>query len=300
MQSLATVVEAEGPGVGIPARSERQAMDWSLVLASQGIEAIIDHQPVSGSWILWVTGPEHSRALGAIRQYRLENRRWNWRQDLVWPEVTFHWGVLFWVTIMAVVFWLNEATGDALVTAGAMNNLVPATGQWGRLVTAVSLHADVGHLAVNMATGIVLLGLAMGRFGPGVAVFTALAGGVGGNAAGLLIRGQPYLGLGSSGMVMAALGLLTAQSVSLLRRPPRPWRPVAACVFGGLLLFVLLGVNPESDVLAHAAGFAVGLAAGIVLALASPAGPVRAGVDRIFAVLAGIVAAAAWAWALRG
>ena len=33
----------------IPTRSEKQAMDWSLVLISQGIEAVIEHQPETAS-----------------------------------------------------------------------------------------------------------------------------------------------------------------------------------------------------------------------------------------------------------
>jgi hypothetical protein len=44
----------------IPARTRRQAMDWSLVLTSQGIEHTIEHQEETG-WItsvsiVWKTG----------------------------------------------------------------------------------------------------------------------------------------------------------------------------------------------------------------------------------------------------
>ena len=43
----------------IRAHSERQAMDWSLVLASQGIEAVIERHPDTGVWRLWVAPEEH-------------------------------------------------------------------------------------------------------------------------------------------------------------------------------------------------------------------------------------------------
>ena len=64
----------------IPARSRRQAMDWSLVLISQGIEAHIEYCEETGGWALGVPVAEHEGALEAIRQYRLENRRWPWRR----------------------------------------------------------------------------------------------------------------------------------------------------------------------------------------------------------------------------
>jgi len=52
----------------------------------------------------------------------------------------------------------------------------------------------------------------MARFGPGQALLAALLAGAVGNAAGLALRTEHYIGLGASGMVMGGLGLLTAQS----------------------------------------------------------------------------------------
>src|SRR5207249_726919 len=71
------------------ARHRQQAMDWSLVLLSQGIESVVA-QSESG-WTLLVEPQDHARALAALRQYQLENRGWHWRQKMSWPQVTFHW-----------------------------------------------------------------------------------------------------------------------------------------------------------------------------------------------------------------
>ncbi len=71
----------------IPARSRGQAMDWSLVLASQGIEHVIEGPDETGwprnprsseppgpyaplGWGLLVAEPDHGAALTAIRLYR--------------------------------------------------------------------------------------------------------------------------------------------------------------------------------------------------------------------------------------
>ena len=75
----------------IPVRTERQAMDWSLVLVSQGIEAIIERDPEANLWRLVIDAPDYPRALQAIRLYRAENRHQMWRQQLPWTGLVFDW-----------------------------------------------------------------------------------------------------------------------------------------------------------------------------------------------------------------
>ena len=58
----------------IPVRSQRQAMDWSLVLISQGIEVTIDPGDEGAGWGLLVPRQDCARALQTLRQYRRENR----------------------------------------------------------------------------------------------------------------------------------------------------------------------------------------------------------------------------------
>src|SRR5688500_16356435 len=58
----------------IPVKSERQAMDWSLVLVSQGIESTIERVPESDRWQLSVPSGDYARAVQALRQYHVENK----------------------------------------------------------------------------------------------------------------------------------------------------------------------------------------------------------------------------------
>ncbi len=258
------------------------------MLASQGITVTIDHLPDGPGWVLWVEPGQEAAALDSLRQYRQENRAWRLRRRLRNLSVSFHWGVLLWAWVLIGLHWLADATGGALEAAGAMHHAVRATGDWWRLVTATTLHADVGHLAANVSTGLLVLGLAMGRYGAGWALLTSLLAGALGNLGGLLLHPRPYLGLGASGVVMGALGLLTVQSLGLWRHPRAAWRSVVAGLLAGGLLFVLLGLNPRSDVVAHAGGFLGGLGAGAGLNfLPARFGP-RTGAD----ILAGVVAVA--------
>jgi rhomboid protease GluP len=113
----------------------------------------------------------------------------------------------------------------------------------------------------------VLLGLAMGRYGTGFGLLAAYLSGVGGNLLALWFYPEPHRSLGASGMVTGCLGLLAVQSIFLLRRHRKATRVFIAGVLGGLMLFVLLGLSPGTDVVAHLGGFATGLLAGGVLAL---------------------------------
>jgi membrane associated rhomboid family serine protease len=251
----------------IPARTRRQAMDWSLVLASQGIEHTIDRDEATG-WTLSVAETDYEKAQTQIRQYRLENRHWRWRQPVFQPGLFFDWSSLAWVFLNIFFYWLSEARADLRLT-GMMNGAALAHGEWWRLFTAMWLHADLAHLAMNVVIGFLFVGLVMGRYGPGVGLLAAYLAGLGGNLAAWLVYDPNQHSLGASGMVMGTLGLLAVQSAGLLkRRNTNTFRLFASGIFAGLLLFVFLGVSPESDVVAHLGGFVTGLLLGSLLAIA--------------------------------
>ena len=243
-------------------------MDWSLVLASQGIEHTVQHDEATG-WSLTVAGADHEKALAQIHLYRLENQQWRWRRPIFQPGLFFDWSSLAWVLLNILFFWWSKVR-DVLRTTGIMDGAAVAHGQWWRLFTATWLHADIAHLATNMVFGFLFLGLVMGRYGPGVGLLAAYFAGVGGNFVAWRVYGESYLSLGASGVVMGALGLLAVQSVTLLRRRnANTIRLFATGIMGAVLLFVFLGVSPESDVVAHFGGFITGLLLGLPLAFAA-------------------------------
>ena len=242
-------------------------MDWSLVLASQGIEHIIDHDDETG-WTLAVSEAEHEKALTVIRLYRQENRHWRWRQPVFQPGLIFDWSSLVWV-LLAIFFYAWSETNANLRNFGMMDRAALTHGEWWRLFTATWLHADIGHLAANAVFGLIFLGLAMGRYGPGVGLLAAYLAGVGGNVAAGWVHDANAFGLGASGVVMGALGLLSFPSFPLLKKGnANIFRLMAGSVMGGILLFVFVGVSPESDVVAHLGGFIAGVLLGSLLSLA--------------------------------
>ncbi|MDB6018832.1 MAG: Rhomboid family protein, partial [Pedosphaera sp.] len=96
----------------------------------------------------------------------------------------------------------------------------------------------------------------------------AYLAGAAGNVASLMLNASPFYGLGASGMIMGALGLLTAQSVPLKQAPRLPAKYLLGGMVAGIMLFLLLGLSPGSDFVAHLGGFLAGLIFGLALSSA--------------------------------
>ena len=62
-------------------------------------------------------------------------------------------------------------------------------------------------------------------------------------------------------------GLLTVHSIATFKQDPDRKRLAARGVFGGILLLVLFGLNPQSDVIAHVGGFLGGVGIGLLMLL---------------------------------
>ena len=250
-------------GMMLPVRSFGQAMDWSLVLVSQGIENSIEQS--EAGWHLWVATADAPFARETLRLYEAENRARRWRRDVFHSGVWFDGASVGWAVTVIFFYWLN-AQGGGLRSAGLMDAQAVWGGEWWRLLTAIWLHGDLGHLAMNLAIGVPLVGLAMGSCGSGTGFLAALLAGAMGNIATLVFSIGPHRSLGASGLIMGALGLLTAQGLAVRYPTPVARRIAVGGLVGGIMLFVLLGLSPGTDVVAHAGGFVGGLFLGALLA----------------------------------
>jgi len=281
----------------ISARSRREAMDWGLVLASQGIEAAVEKSP--SHWFLMVQAQDFDRAQAILRQYRAENRGWAWKQPLPQTGMLFHWGGLGWAAAIVAFYYWSAVRFPGVSGAGILDSEKVRHGQWWRLWTAITLHENAPHLVSNATTGFILMGLAMARYGVGVALLASYLAGWVGNVASLKVYAEPHQSLGASGMVMGALGLVTAQSFSHWRKYPLGTRLFFRALAGGALILALLGFSPDSDMAAHVGGFMAGAIFGGLLSLAPPErlqrGPANA--SALLALAALLVAT--WHLALR-
>ncbi len=268
----------------IPARSRQLALDWSLVLISQGIESTIHRSAEEGGWGLLVNAGEYTKALSTLRQYQVENRGWPWRQEMPWPVLRFDWRCLGWGILLGA-FYLAGGPGTRTLARGVMDTKAVSAGEWWRIFTAMQLHENLGHLMSNLSIGILLLGIAMARYGAGLGLLSAYLAGAGGNVLSLTLNARPFLGLGASGMVMGALGLIAAQSLAFSKLRHKPWKYVIGGGAAGVLLFLLFGLSPNSDVMAHFGGFVCGCIFGALLMFV-PIRQIKAAKLDLFASLA--------------
>ncbi len=321
----------------LTARSERQAMDWGLALISQGIPAVIDREEVSerqsegasekaseepiegvvdhppnppnpphmgpspqgvrrSRWCLRVEPDALERARAVVLEYRRENRRFAWHRTAIAARpLSWNPRAVSWVLVLCAIHALLPL---ALRSAGWLEvAALRQHGQWWRLFTATWLHADVAHLASNVGTGALTLGFAMGRYGPGTALCLSLVAGAAANIPGVLLRDPTARALGASGVVMAALGLLVGHAVVWWRISRYASKPVWISLGAGVFLFLTLGVNPVSDVLAHAGGFVGGILLGALAAW------FRWGrFEKLWALAYAVLAVWPWlcAWVARG
>jgi membrane associated rhomboid family serine protease len=231
-----------------------------------------------------------------VLEYRRENRRFAWhRTAIVARPLSWNPTAVPWVLVLCAIHALLPM---ALRSAGWVEvAALRQHGQWWRLFTGTWLHADVAHLASNVGTGALTLGFAMGRYGPGTALCLSLVAGAAANIPGVLLRDPTARALGASGVVMAALGLLVGHAVVWWRISRYASKPVWISLGAGVFLFLTLGVNPVSDVLAHAGGFVGGILLGALAAW------FRWGrFEKLWALAYAVLAVGPWlcAWVARG
>ena len=100
-------------------------------------------------------------------------------------------------------------------------------------------------------------------------------------------------------MMMGALGLLCVQSFGLWRKNPKAARYILSGGVAGFLLFVLFGLDPGSDVLAHLGGFVAGLVFGAGLSIVPEKTLQQKSVNVVGFVVVAILIAVTWGLALR-
>jgi membrane associated rhomboid family serine protease len=162
-------------------------------------------------------------------------------------------------------FWV---TGTA---AGAspwfeLGELVPErfwAGEWWRIMTAATLHADWGHMLGN-ASFLLVLGWGAGeRVGPGVMLGLFLATAAGGFAVDMAI-GPAARTLGASGGLFGLLGVAAGHGVRSVHGSALRVRQRMRAFGAASMLLAWTAFSPESNVTAHVGGFLIGVVLGVM------------------------------------
>jgi rhomboid protease GluP len=256
--------------------------DRSVVLEAMGIPHEVQATS-DGRWALIVDDVDAPAAEAALAAWEVENPPR--AEPLAGPDGGWSLaGVAVGISIVAFNARFGLGPAGSLFQRGSADAARMLQGEWWRAATALTLHADLAHVAANAVAIGVFLGAVARRLGPALAIWLALVAGVAGNVLTALVLREGHVSIGASTAVFGALGTLSA-----LQAPRRgTWLTLGA----GVALLGLLGTGARADLLAHLFGFAVGVAEGLAVRRMTP--PRRSLLQPAIALLAVSPIVLAW------
>jgi membrane associated rhomboid family serine protease len=278
--------------------------DWSLALRSAGLPHRV--RRIGPGYGVFVPPAVLDQALAEVGRFEAENPPGVSDAAPPPPPPLVPAGTeMLAVLAAAAAFYVLTVSPGLLgmvpedwLRAGQADSGLILAGRWEMAVTALFLHGGPAHFLANAALGGVVLH-ALGRelrVGSAALLFV-LAGGLG-NLLNAVAHGPGHLSIGASTGVFGLVGGLAALRAARDGRITlrRAFVPVAA----GVGLLAMLGAEgKDTDLLAHAFGFAAGLGLGLPagLALRGRPAPGRCAGWFLGLVAAGL-AALAWTVAL--
>jgi len=318
--SLTTVLPDAGQearaALGQPGLRATRAREWALVLASQGIEAEIQ----AGEDRRLLVAPEEGvRAQRAIEAFLRENPPLDAAPDAA-PDTApdtapaspaslvdgLHDrspGVAGLIVGLALI-GLHVAIGDrnldhVAFAQGSADAYRIVNGEWWRALTALCLHADLGHVIGNALFGLYFVTAVCRALGAGLGLALIIASGAAGNLMNAASHGDFHDSVGFSTSVFGAVGILAGLALVRRQRAGIRGRRLLLPIGAGLGLLAMLGTTgARVDVWAHLYGLLAGGAMGLLAALTLRRAPTRPWQWLIGSASIGSVALA-WVWALR-
>jgi len=242
-----------------------------------GVASRVRREPEG--FALEVASEDAERAVELLAAYERENRA---REAPHVPEPSAEGGALAGVVVAAALLIFFRFTGPRdsagiWFERGSADAERILHGELWRTVTALTLHADLGHALANALFGALFIGAVCSALGAGVGCALVLLAGAGGNWLNATFQGTEHVSIGASTAVFGAVGLLSGMGVARWRRLPAARRHAWVPVGAGLAILAMLGTSgTRVDIWAHGFGLLVGAAVGIPLgfALRRPPGAV--------------------------
>ncbi len=236
---------------------------YSLVLSAADITHRIQYLEINHIEI-YVTTRQRERALYEIATYDRENR--DWPPAPVASDFSPTFRAMSAVVIGCLVFiyglsgewhlkswWFQKGAGDSSAIIEHFEIY--------RLVTALTLHADIVHLMGNCVLGGFLLHFFFHLTGNGIGLFAMLLSAALANLINVLIHGPGHMFVGFSTAVFSVIGMLCTISFALQTR--RLSLHFFMPVMAGSALLAFLGSSGErTDLGAHLFGLFAGLVFG--------------------------------------
>ena len=240
---------------------------WSFILTALGIPHHIQNK--DDVFHLLVPAEYKSLALQEITDYLSEGRDWPHKPNDPRPETGIQPPTLLLIGSLALFYavtgswdsntiWFQTGAGDS--TAMLEQN------EWYRLITALTLHADILHLLNNCILGGFLLHFFFLLTGTGLGISALLLASTAGNFINVLLHGPGHMFVGFSTAVFAVIGMLSM--LSYKDSSSTTGSHILVPLMASAALLAMLGSEGKrTDLGAHFFGLLCGLSAGKILCL---------------------------------
>ncbi|MDG4474747.1 rhomboid family intramembrane serine protease [Thiovibrio frasassiensis] len=246
---------------------------WSLVLHAADIEHELFHG--AAGWQLLVPEENIIRARQELLLFSEENQDWPPERPFRFERETIVENAPPVLPVIGGLVVFYGVTGaweshSHWFDIGALDRFrVLHDGQWWRLVTALTLHADSVHLLGNIFFGGVLVYSLCRHLGSGIAWFSVLCTGVLANGINVFFHDDLYRSIGFSTAVFGMVGILSGMRL----RRIGGWQEMVLALGSAASLLALMGSSGErTDLGAHFWGVFVGLLVGMLLVALGLAG----------------------------
>lgn len=261
--------------------------DVVLILSARKIPWRIFYS--SGSGCVYVPALLEKLARDELVQYAIENQT---PLPTAPVQLHSHWQLAP-VYIVPLILLHGYFPPDSVQIGALSGSAVHIYGEWWRIGTALTVHADWGHVVSNAFFGSIFLCVLARLSGVGRAWLLTCLGGLSGNGLSVCIHSLAYRSIGFSTAVFASLG--AAAGVYMGVRHGKIFLPLASAL---ALLAVLGTEGVRTDYAAHLcgifSGFILGLLSGTAQVHGLPVFP-----QWLAAVLAVLLPLFMWAWALH-
>jgi membrane associated rhomboid family serine protease len=254
--------------VGLPA-NRQQAEQWTLVLRAANIPSVIEFE--KQSWVVKVSPVHEKMALQEISAFIEEENEWPPNrsapkvQKLVLSKYQPPTILMMGALVIFYLFtgpWSNKS--EWFINGAVSGKQILENGQWWRLVTALTLHADSVHILGNVLIGGVMVHFLCSLLGNGLGWFLILISGILGNFINVFLRGSAHNSVGFSTAVFGTIGILAGYQAISKRTAAAKEILLPLAAGGGLLAFLGAG-GQRTDLGAHFFGLLVGIALGVSL-----------------------------------
>ena len=270
----------------------------AFVLKAVGIEHVVAKN--DNKFVLLVPEESVALALEQLGGYEAESRPKPPPTPLQLHTNAWTGSAVYVMSMLGIAYAAGESLGGFdWYETGALRHGAIAHGELWRIVTALTLHADVGHILGNLAFGAPYGYFASQLLGTGRAWASILIAAAFANFINATLMGEQQSSIGASTAVFAMLGIVGAYAWRRGKSRFNSWAHRGAPLIAAVALLAFTGVGDErTDIVAHLAGFGVGVGMGVQQANLRTTWLNKRATQISLGLAAGLIGMGAWMWGL--